>query len=127
MGKADGCDAAMFYWQSLRLCRCSSAAQKNVSQLLDEVIKKVPEPSIEFKAPLKALIFDSMYDSFKGVIAYVRIVSGEAKKTDRLKLSASKEDFEAARRRNLEERMKYAFVHTYKPVLDDESKPPLLA
>jgi len=76
------------------ILKISAKNGANVSQLLDEVIKKVPEPSIEFKAPLKALIFDSMYDSFKGVIAYVRIVSGEAKKTDRLKLSASKEDFD---------------------------------
>jgi GTP-binding protein LepA len=67
----------------------------NVAQLLDEVIKQVPKPKEEnSKRPLRALIFDSVYDSYKGVVAYVRIIDGEVKKTDKLKLLASETDFE---------------------------------
>jgi GTP-binding protein LepA len=60
----------------------------NVSQLLDYVIKKVPKPENNAKKPFRALIFDSTYDSYKGVVAYVRVVDGKVGKTDKLKLSA---------------------------------------
>jgi GTP-binding protein LepA len=49
----------------------------NVEQLLETVVKKIPPPEGEVKKPFRALIFDSKYDSFKGVIAYVRIIDGQ--------------------------------------------------
>jgi len=48
-----------------------------VERLLEEIINKVPEPKQEIEKPLRALIFDSFFDSFKGVIAQVRIVEGQ--------------------------------------------------
>ena len=49
----------------------------NVKELLKEIIKRVPPPKGDDKAPLRALIFDSQYDPYKGVIAFVKIVDGE--------------------------------------------------
>ncbi|MDP2909615.1 MAG: translation elongation factor 4 [bacterium] len=67
----------------------------NVIRLLDEVIERVPKPKEEnVKKPLRALIFDSVYDSYKGVIAYVRILDGKVNKTDKLILSVADIGFE---------------------------------
>ena len=77
------------------ILRISAKNGTNVSQLLDEVIKRVPPPKEEnARKPLRALIFDSIYDSYKGVVAYVRIIDGLANKSDKLKLFASNLDFE---------------------------------
>lgn len=48
----------------------------NIEAVLREIIKKVPPPQIQEQEPFKALIFDSLYDSYKGVVAYVRVISG---------------------------------------------------
>jgi len=62
----------------------------NVSQILDVIIQKVPGPkNLSAKEPFRALIFDSVYDSFKGVVAYVRVIGGEINKTDKIKLLAA--------------------------------------
>lgn len=67
----------------------------NVIQLLDRVVEKVPKPKEANQTkPLRALIFDSVYDAYKGVVAYVRIIDGGAKKTDKLKLLVADIDFE---------------------------------
>ena len=61
----------------------------NIEQVLEKVIQKIPKPPGELKKPLRALIFDSLYDTYKGVIAYVRIVDGEIKKGDKVEMLAS--------------------------------------
>ncbi len=61
----------------------------NIEQVLEEIIKKIPAPSGELKNPLRALIFDSSYDTYKGVIAYVKIVDGGIKKGDKIEIMAS--------------------------------------
>jgi GTP-binding protein LepA len=53
-----------------------------VDKILDSIIHKVPPPSGDPKAPLKALIFDSVYNSFRGVIAYFKIEDGSLAKGD---------------------------------------------
>ncbi len=58
----------------------SGKTGEGVSELLEEIIKKVPAPTGEPNAPLRALIFDSFYDQHKGVVAHVRIVDGALKK-----------------------------------------------
>ena len=62
----------------------------NVKELLTDLIKKVPPPTTELKKPFRALIFDSKYDSYKGVIAYVRVFDGEIKSGDDVYLMAAK-------------------------------------
>ena len=61
----------------------------NVEKILDEIIKKIPCPSENIEKDFRALIFDSQYDSFKGVIAYLRVVDGQIKENDDIFLVAS--------------------------------------
>ena len=70
----------------------SAKAGKNVEAVLDEIVKKTPAPPIETEAPLRALVFDSHYDSYKGVIAYVRVMEGEIKTAESLRMMATKVD-----------------------------------
>jgi len=67
----------------------------NVEQLLDAVIKKISSPKGVLEKPLRALIFDSEYDSFKGVIAYVRVVDGEISLGDKIYLIQTNIESEA--------------------------------
>jgi GTP-binding protein LepA len=60
-----------------------------VPELLEAIVERVPPPGGDRQAPLRAMIFDSKYDSYKGVIAYVRVVDGEVTTRDRLKLMAT--------------------------------------
>lgn len=62
----------------------------NVEQVLEAVVQKVPPPKAEYEKPLRALIFDSHYDAYKGVIAYVRVFEGAIKSTDSLFLMNTK-------------------------------------
>jgi len=64
----------------------------NVDQILEAIVTRVPPPRDADAVPLRALIFDSHYDSYKGVIAYVRIVEGSLKSTDVLRMFATKVD-----------------------------------
>jgi len=68
----------------------SAKTGHNVEKLLAAIVKDVPEPSQDLNSPLRALIFDSRYDPFKGIIAYVRIVDGTVKTGDRVYLKASR-------------------------------------
>lgn len=65
-----------------------------IREILEEVIKQVPAPNGDENAPLQALIFDSVYDAYKGVIPSIRVVNGTIKKGDRIKLMASKAEYE---------------------------------
>ncbi|MBU1132554.1 translation elongation factor 4 [Patescibacteria group bacterium] len=63
---------------------CSAKTGQGIEAILDAVVEKVPPPKIEPGKPLRALIFDSFFDEYKGVVAYVRIVDGEIKKGDKI-------------------------------------------
>jgi len=62
----------------------------NVEKVLKKIIERVPPPSGDLKAPFRALIFDSQYDPYKGVIVYIRVVDGQIKKGERILMMASK-------------------------------------
>ncbi len=66
----------------------------NVSDVLEAIVEKIPAPSGDDTAPLKALIFDSYYDSYKGVIVYVRVKDGKLKVGDRIRLMATGAEFD---------------------------------
>lgn len=68
----------------------------NIKDVLEAVVKYVPAPSGDTEKPLKALIFDSYYDSYKGVIAYIRVFDGKVKKGDKIKMMNTKKEFEVA-------------------------------
>ncbi len=56
---------------------------------MEDIVKLVPAPTGDAKAPLRALIFDSQYDSYRGVIVYLRIREGEIRRDDEVKMMAS--------------------------------------
>ena len=66
----------------------------NVESVLEEIVEKIPSPAGDENAPLKALIFDSYYDSYKGVIVYVRIKEGTVKPGDRIRMMATGAEFD---------------------------------
>jgi len=70
----------------------SAKAGINIDQILEAIVTRVPPPKDADNIPLRALIFDSHYDAYKGVIAYVRIIEGSLKSTDILRMFATKVD-----------------------------------
>ncbi|MFN7251281.1 MAG: translation elongation factor 4 [Anaerobacillus sp.] len=89
------------------------ASAKNgigIEEILEQVVKKVPAPSGDPEAPLKALIFDSLYDPYRGVVVYIRIVEGTVKPGQKIRMMATGAEFEVIE----------AGVFTPKPVKRDE-------
>jgi len=72
------------------IIKISAKNGTNIKQVLKAVIDKVPGPDVNKEKPFRALIFDSTYDQYKGVIAYLRVIEGQVKKTDKIKLLAVK-------------------------------------
>ncbi|MBW4422571.1 MAG: translation elongation factor 4 [Myxacorys californica WJT36-NPBG1] len=65
-----------------------------VPEILEEIVHLVPPPKDTVDQPLRALIFDSYYDAYRGVIVYFRVMDGRLKKGDRIRLMASKKEYE---------------------------------
>ncbi len=66
----------------------------NIGDVLEAIVKNVPSPKGDEEAPLKALIFDSYYDSYKGVVAFIRVKAGQVKKGTKIKMMSSDREFE---------------------------------
>ncbi|MCK8487920.1 translation elongation factor 4 [Paenibacillus sp. MBLB2552] len=72
----------------------SAKAGIGIKEILEQVVQKVPAPTGDPDQPLKALIFDSHYDPYKGVIVYVRVIDGQIKAGSKIKMMATEKTFE---------------------------------
>ncbi|WP_213422912.1 translation elongation factor 4 [Bhargavaea massiliensis] len=72
----------------------SAKAGIGIEEIIEQVVEKVPAPTGDPDAPLKALIFDSLYDQYRGVVAYIRIVEGTVKPGDKIRMMATGKEFE---------------------------------
>jgi GTP-binding protein LepA len=72
----------------------SAKAGIGIDELLEQIVEKIPAPSGDPDAPLQALIFDSYYDSYKGVVVLVRIVNGTVKPGDKIRFMATGAEYE---------------------------------
>jgi GTP-binding protein LepA len=78
-----GCDAA-------DVLRVSAKTGEGVAELLNTIVEQVPPPSGELDAPARALIFDSVYDTYRGVVTYVRVVDGRLSRRERTLMLSTK-------------------------------------
>ena len=69
--------------------RVSAKTGLNIDQVLEQIVEKIPAPTGDSEAPLQALIFDSLYDSYRGVIVFCRIKNGTVKKGTPIKMMAT--------------------------------------
>ncbi|MFJ8236889.1 translation elongation factor 4 [Ureibacillus sp. NPDC094379] len=72
----------------------SAKAGIGIEEILEQIVEKVPAPTGDPDAPLQALIFDSVYDAYKGVIISIRIVNGTVKAGDKIRMMATGAEFE---------------------------------
>ncbi|MBT8400629.1 MAG: translation elongation factor 4 [Rhodothermia bacterium] len=75
--------------------RISAKTGEGVQQLLDQIVARIPPPSGDPDAPLKALVFDSVFNTYRGAIAYVRIFDGTLKKGDAMKFMSNRKEYDA--------------------------------
>ena len=79
---------------------CSQAGENseksglNVDKVLEEIVEKLPAPSGDANAPLQALVFDSFYDSYRGIIAFVSVKNGVLKPKDKIRFMATGAEYE---------------------------------
>ncbi len=88
----------------------SAKAGIGIEEILEQIVEKVPAPAGDPEAPLQALIFDSLYDAYRGVVAYIRVVNGTVKVGDKVRMMATGAEFEVTE----------VGVFTPKTVLRDE-------
>lgn len=74
--------------------RVSAKTGLGCEEVLEAIVKRIPPPTVTPDKPLRALIFDSWYDSFRGVVALVRVVDGTLKKGQKLRFMATDKDYE---------------------------------
>lgn len=92
---------------------CSAKTGVGVSEILERIIEKIPAPSGDPNEPLQALIFDSYYDSYRGVIPLIRVINGSIKKGDVLKTMSTNTSFEVIE----------VGTHTPKEIIKDSLEP----
>ncbi|WP_249292176.1 translation elongation factor 4 [Metabacillus flavus] len=72
----------------------SAKAGIGIEEILEQVVEKVPAPTGDPEGPLQAMIFDSLYDSYRGVVAYIRIMEGTVKVGQKIRMMATGKEFE---------------------------------
>ena len=77
------------------ILRASGKTGQGVFEILDAVIERIPAPVGDPEAPLQALIFDSVFNPFRGIIAYYKILNGSIKKGDNVKFFATEKEYHA--------------------------------
>ena len=71
----------------------SAKSGLGIEEILEAIITRIPAPKGDPKAPFQALIFDSVFNSFRGIIAYFRVMNGEIKKADKVKFVATEKEY----------------------------------
>jgi GTP-binding protein LepA len=79
------------------IIHASAKERKGLHEILESVVKRVPPPKADRSLPLRALIFDSWFDSYQGVVVLVRAVDGVVKKGDKIRFLATGRDYEVLR------------------------------
>ena len=77
------------------ILRASGRTGEGVTEILEAIVNRVPVPKGDPEAPLQCLIFDSVFNSFRGIIAYFKVVNGSIKKGDRVKFIATEKEYDA--------------------------------
>ncbi|MEY8347855.1 elongation factor 4 [Bacillus cereus] len=72
----------------------SAKAGIGIEDILEQIVEKVPAPEGDPEEPLQCMIFDSLYDPYRGVIAYIRVVNGKVKVGDKVRMMATGKEFE---------------------------------
>ena len=90
----------------------SAKSGLNVDKVLEEIVAKLPCPSGDNEAPLQALVFDSLYDSYRGIIAFISVKNGSIKPKDKIRFMATGAEYEVIE----------VGVRTPKEVICDELK-----
>ena len=80
--------------EAMECPRISAKTGLNVHEVLESIVHKLPAPSGDPDKPLRALIFDSLYDSYRGVIVFMRVFDGSVRKGSHIKMMATGADFE---------------------------------
>ena len=73
---------------------CSAKAGIGIDEILEAIVKLVPPPSGKVESPLRALIFDSHFDAYQGVVAYIRVIDGKVKSGDKIQMMSTGSQFE---------------------------------
>ncbi|MCW5821643.1 MAG: translation elongation factor 4 [Cyanobacteria bacterium TGS_CYA1] len=81
-------------WPTDNAVETSAKANIGIIDLLEAIVKYVPKPPNHPEKPLKALVFDSFYESYRGIIVYFRVIDGEIKVGDKIRFMANNKDFE---------------------------------
>jgi GTP-binding protein LepA len=71
------------------IIRISAKEGINIEDVLEAIVRLIPPPTGDIDAPLKALIFDSHYDAYKGVVAYIRVIEGSVQQNDVIRMMAT--------------------------------------
>jgi len=78
------------------IIQASAKADIGIQEILEAVVDRIPAPEGNDELPLRALVFDSTYDAYRGAVAYVRVLEGQLKSRDIVRFMASKEEYEVA-------------------------------